>query len=229
MDLAFTVDLVTQRFVYPNDLGVGLRQLQVTKGVTYEVSFSFVSGLSGVSVVPSGLSWNICVPNQQNTPLVSLSNISGSAFPVFVGSPVLDYAINGEDSLLAECDVSFSGNEQTYSLASLPTILANNSSLSPQQEYYPLNANPAGYLTTGTLPPGIQSFSYALPPGSNSYFIPFSPVFQDTPTVTYALDVPPTGYIYTLATSGVTPSGFGVYLSSTIGASGYGLSVMAQG
>jgi len=229
MDLAFTVDLLTQRFVYPNDLGVGLRQLQVTKGVTYDISLSFVSGLSGASITPSGLELNICVPNQQNTPLVSLSNISGTAFPFFVASPVLDYAINGQDSLLAECNVSFSGNGYSYSLASLPTIIVNNSSFSAQQEYYPLNANPGGYLTTGTLPPGIQSFSYPLSPGSNSYFIPFSPAFQYTPTVTYALDVPPTGYIYTLATSGVTPSGFGVYLSSTIGASGYALSVMAQG
>jgi hypothetical protein len=229
MDLAFTVDLVTQRFVYPNDLGVGLRQLQVTKGVTYDISLSFVSGLSGASITPSGLGLNICVPNQQNTPLVSLSNISGSAFPVFVASPVLDYAINGQDSILAECDVSFSGNGGFFALDSLSTIVGNNSSLSPQQEYYPLNANPAGYVTTGTLPPGVQSFSYPLSPGSNSYFIPFSPAFQDTPIVTYTLDVPPTGYIYTLATSGVTPSGFAVYLSSAIGASGYALSVMAQG
>jgi hypothetical protein len=229
MDLAFTVDLVTQRLVYPNDLGVGWRQLQVTKGVTYDISLSFVSGSSGASLVPSGLALNICAPNQQSTPLIALSNVSGSAFPVFVASPVLDYAINGQDFLLAECDVSFSGNGQVYSLASLPTIIANNSSLSPQLEYYPLNSNPAGYVTTGTLPPGVQSFSYPLSPGSNSYFIPFSPAFRDTPAVTYALDVPSSGYIYTLATSGVTPSGFGVYLSSTIGASGYALSVFAQG
>ena len=160
--LNLSIDLITNRFVYPNDVLVGVRNLQVTKGVTYGLNLSFVSGLSGAAIVPSGLSWNISQPNRKDTPLVSLSGISGAQFGLFVGSPVLDYAINGQDEAILESDVTFSGNGTTYALASLTTVLINTATLSPQQAYYPLQGNPAGFVDSGDLATALNATGNAL-------------------------------------------------------------------
>ncbi len=48
MELPLTIDLVTQRFVYPADLGVGVRQLQILQqvnGVLVQVSGALNNGI----------------------------------------------------------------------------------------------------------------------------------------------------------------------------------------
>ena len=52
--------------------------------------------------------------------------------------------------------------------------------------------------------------------------------FATVPTVTYVLNIPVSGSLFTTATSGVNPTGFGVYLSDVLDKAGYSLSVFAR-
>jgi len=148
-----TIDLVTQRFVYPNDLNIGVRQIGFEKGNTYNVGLSFVNGLSGITPPLSGFVWSLSAPNKKTSPIITSSGISSSGtFPFVCASPVLDYAIDGSDSIALESDVIFQSQGINYTIATLNTIVTNNPSLSAPQQYYPLHDNPAGYITATGIP-----------------------------------------------------------------------------
>lgn len=225
MDSALTFDIVTQRAVYPLDWLIGMRKWDLDKGTEYNVSVGFTSGNSPLSGFPvSGFGFSLAAPNRNDTPFVSVSGLSDSGLSFQCASPVLDFAIQGKDSLLAESDFVFTSQGVDYSICSLPTRICNNSTLSPQQEYYPLNSNPSGYEQAAD----FQSFNYPLPSGASSAFIPFSPAFSQIPVVAYSFDIPASGSLYAVGTSGITVSGFGVYLSDSLDMSGYSLSVVAR-
>lgn len=76
---------------------------------------------------------------------------------------------------------------------------------------------------------GIQTFNYSLTSGQSRYFIPFPHSFSGVPIVAYNLNIPNSGYLYSMVTSGVSNSGIGIFMSSTINTSGYSISMFARG
>lgn len=155
-NLPLTIDLETSRVVYLGDLNVGLREIELTKGIAYSLPVSFISGGLSVSPLVSGFSCSISQTDKKDTPFLVSSGLTDSSFSLYIASPVLDYAINGNDYLFVETDISFQIGGKPFNLSSLRTRLNNNPSLSAPLEYYPLNDNPSFYATESGVNAGLD-------------------------------------------------------------------------
>ena len=143
---------MTQRSVYPNDLGVGLRKHRLQRALPIH-KLSFVSGLSGVSVAPSG-SRGISASLNSKTPLWFLYPVCQVARS-FRRFPRFGLCDKRKDILLAEW-ISFSG---TGNLTAWRAFQQDCQQLLPLPTtgILPLECKPRAYSTTGTLPPASKA------------------------------------------------------------------------
>jgi len=153
MNLDICLELSASRVTYPSDPFIGMRYLTLAKGNLYNVNALFLNAGVPFSGSISGFTFNLAQAGGEATPfaVAGISSFSGNIgiFSFNCASPLLDYAIGSKNDLWAETNLSFSGNGVGYNLASLPTRISNNFSVSPQTEYYPLVGNPSGFLNSG--------------------------------------------------------------------------------
>lgn len=173
MVIPFKIDLASNRVVYPNDIKVGVREIELTKGINYTGQVTFISGSFPFTGNVENFSCTISERNKKDTPFIQATGLNDGCFKLNVASPTLDYAINGKDTLRGETDISFSVGGTVYNLESLNTVINNAPGLTPAEEYYPLNSNPYGYVTQTDLTAALNGESGLFYPASNpSGFVP---------------------------------------------------------
>jgi len=153
--LNLTISLDSERLVYPNDILVGLRQLELKQGVSYALTFTYIQNGNTVSPTISDFGYTL----KNDSVILQSSNYSNGVLNLTIANPTLDYILGISDFVLLESFISFSIGGVSYNI-SCPTKIDNAFIVSPALEYYPLSGNPSSFLTINQVPtPNLSAYA----------------------------------------------------------------------